>query len=122
MASCCAIGLSSVEATNVLRICAVRAMRSALLACLPLLAGLRRFELIAEVFDVLDLLVEVAVGPVFDFVPLAPLDLPPDDLLLVEAAWVAEEFFSSELCPAIEEAVKQKASTDAAHSPAGRMR
>ena len=96
----------------------MRAKRSALLAVLPLLLGLRRCELIGEVLEVLDLLAEAALEPVFDFVLLAPLD----DLLFVEAAWVADEFFSSELCPEIEEAVKQKATTDAAHSPAGRMR
>lgn len=45
------MGRSSVEATNVRRMCAVRAILCALLARLPLLAGLRRFVLLlAETF------------------------------------------------------------------------
>jgi hypothetical protein len=58
------MGRSSVEATNVLRICAVRAMRSALLARLPLLAGLRLLVLLVE---------DVFVLPNF---ALALLDFP----------------------------------------------
>jgi hypothetical protein len=70
------MGRSSVDATNVLRICAVRAIRSALVARLPLLAGLCLPDvlLLADVF--------VAPGDLA-FALLAPPALLPDVFFLL---------------------------------------
>lgn len=90
------MGLSSVEATNVLRICAVSAMRSDLLDLLPLLAGLRRLDaVLADVFEPFELVAEAE--PVFDFVLLVELDFPLDDFFV--AADAPEDFCPWELCP-----------------------
>ena len=62
------MGLSSVDATKVLRICAVRAIRSARLACLPLLDGfrLRDFaEVLTGCFDGCDFEADAALDFVF---------------------------------------------------------
>ena len=67
------MGRSSVEATKVFRICAVRAIRSAWVARLPLLAGLWRFDLRLD---------DTFVTPDFVFAALALLVLAVDDFAL----------------------------------------
>jgi hypothetical protein len=113
------MGRNSVDATKVLRICAVRAIRSALVARLPLLVGLCRLDL---------LLADVLVLPVFAFVllawpvlllaVLAPLDV---GRLLLEVVCFAAGFWSSEDWPAIGNTIR-KASTAAMHRIAGETR
>lgn len=81
------MGRSSVDATNVFRICAVRAIRSALVARLPLLAGLCRLDvlLLADVFVARDFDIDAPVfdAPVFAFALLDPPALLPDGFLPV---------------------------------------
>ena len=114
------MGRNSVDATKVLRICAVRAIRSALVARLPLLVGLCRLDL---------LLADVLVLPVFAFVllawpvlllaVLAPLDVGP---LLLEDVCFAAGFWSSDDWPAIGNPTIRKASTAATHRIVGDTR
>ena len=107
------MGLSSVDATNVLRMCAVRAMRSALLAFLPLLAGLRLFDaLLAGVLETFDFEVVVEAEPAFDFVLLAAPVLPVDDFFFAED--VPKDFCPSELCPEMGNVPNASASTTTA--------
>jgi hypothetical protein len=76
--------------------CAVRAMRSALLAFLPLLAGLRRFDaLLAEVLETFDFEEDVEAEPAVDFVLLAAVDLAVEDFFFAEE--VPVDFCVSEL-------------------------
>lgn len=87
--------------------CAVRAIRSALVARLPLLAGLRLFDLLVLALLVLaddfvepDLDVEAWLVPDFAFeLPDAPV-LPFAVLSLVDVDGVAADFCPSEACPA----------------------
>jgi hypothetical protein len=112
------MGRSSVEATNVLRICAVRAMRSALLACLPLLVGLRRLALLLE---------KVLVLPVFAFalfdLPVVLLDAfvsaEAGAFFLLDAACFAAGSWAWEDGAAREPATIKQASTAAAERSAG---
>jgi hypothetical protein len=97
--------------------CAVRAIRSALLARLPLLVGLRLFDLLllADDFVERDLDVEAWLVPGLDFaLPDAPV-LPLAALPLVDVDGVEADFWSPEACPATGNASIMYVSTAATH-------
>lgn len=87
-------------------------MRSALLALLPLLAGLRRETLLEDVLDAFDFEVLVEAEPAFDFVLPAALDLDVEDFFLLEE--VPVDFCVSELWPVIGDAASASTNTTAA--------
>ena len=92
------MGRSSVEATKVLRMCAVRAIRSARLARLPLLEGLR-FNLLlvvvlADVFEACDFPVDAPLELDFAFELAAVFELvdaltSPVDVFFLLDDWCA---------------------------------
>ena len=88
-------------------------MRSALLAFLPLLAGLRRLDALpAGVLETFDFEVVVEAEPAFYFVLPAAVDLELDDFFFAEE--VPADFCPSELCPAIGDTASASANTTAA--------
>lgn len=109
------MGRSSVEATNALRICAVRAIRCALLARRPLLVGLRLFALLLLVllFALEVFAADASLLPDFAFAVLDLAALLLDALLLLLLERVEAGFWSSAACPAIGEKNIRSASTAA---------
>jgi hypothetical protein len=99
----------------------VRAIRSALLARLPLLAGLCRLDL---------LLADALAVPAFAFAafdsPVLPLAvfvlLEVDVFFLLDVECLAAGFWSSEVCPATGNAIIEQASAAATHRVASEAR
>ena len=88
-------------------------MRSALLALLPLLAGLRRLDApLEDVLDTFDFEVVVEAEPAFDFVLPVALELLVEGFFLLDE--VPVDCCPSELCPVIGDTANASTNTTAA--------
>ena len=104
--------------------CAVRAILCALLACLPLLAGLRRLVLlVAVLLPAVLLLADTLVVPLFVLTPLCSLVLllaafvllEGDDFLVPEVECFAAGLSSVEACGTTGNVTIRHARAEAAH-------